>query len=68
MMWDKALEQVRERSQVRGERATRVGDVNSNYDYVVLADGSIFVAQRNNLAAAKELLAAQKAALRRATE
>jgi hypothetical protein len=68
MMWDKALEQVRERSQVRGERATRVGDVNSSHDYVVLADGSIFVAQRNNLAAAKELLAAQKAALRRATE
>jgi hypothetical protein len=68
MMWDKALEQAHERSLARGERQRHAGDVNGSHDYVVLADGSIFAVQRNNLAAAKELLAAQKAALRRVIE
>jgi hypothetical protein len=65
MISDKALEQVRTRSQAWGEHATRAGDIHSTHDYVVLADGTFFVVARNNLAAAKELLAAQKAALRR---
>ena len=35
-------------------------------DRVILADGSVFVAPRANLSAAKALLAAEKAARRRA--
>ena len=64
---DTALEQVRTRNYARDDRAMRVGGVESGFDYVVLADGSLFVVQRNNLAAAKALLAAQKATLRRLT-
>ena len=68
MMWDKTLEQALERSQARGERTKRAGDVNRSHLYVVLADRSIIAVQRNNLAAAKDLLAAQKATLHRVTE
>lgn len=70
-MWEKELEhleQVRVLARARGESARRKADVKSTEDTVVLADGSLFVAPRNNLAAAKELLVAQKAAERRVRE
>jgi hypothetical protein len=68
MMWNKVLEQALDPSRARVERTKRAGTVNSSHDNVVLADGSIFAVQRNNLAAAKDLLAAQKAALHHVTE
>ncbi|HEU4783142.1 MAG TPA: hypothetical protein VFS83_07380 [Ktedonobacterales bacterium] len=45
---------------------TRREDRVATEDRVVLADGSIYIAPRANLAAAKGLLAAEKAARRRA--
>jgi hypothetical protein len=70
-LWEKELEhleQVRALARARGESARRKADVQSTEDMVVLADGSLFVVPRNNLAIAKELLAAQKAAERRVRE
>ena len=45
---------------------TRREDRLATEDRVILADGSVFVAQRANLSSAKALLAAEKAARRRA--
>lgn len=44
---------------------TRHEDMRARSDYVALADGSVIEVPRANLAAAKALLAAQKAAERR---
>lgn len=41
------------------------GDLTAKEDEVILADGTPMTVPRGNLAAAKELLAAQKAAYRR---
>ena len=49
-------------------RSSRKEDIVAKEDYVVLADGSLFIVPRANLAAAKELLAAQRAVERRVTE
>lgn len=45
---------------------TRQEDRRATEDQVILADGSVFVVARANLSAAKALLAAEKAARRRA--
>ena len=45
---------------------TRREDRLASEDRVILADGSVFVSQRANLSSAKALLAAEKAARRRA--
>ncbi len=45
---------------------TRCEDCLATEDRVILADGSVCVAQRANLSSAKALLAAEKAARRRA--
>lgn len=45
---------------------TRQEDRRATEDRVILADGSVFVVPRANLSAAKALLAAEKAAQRRA--
>ena len=65
VIWEKALEHLRANTRVRHGHTMSSGDVNSSSDYVVLADGSFFIVRRNNLAAAKELLAAQKMVERR---
>ncbi|HZC79258.1 MAG TPA: hypothetical protein VE258_16005 [Ktedonobacterales bacterium] len=46
-------------------RSSRRDDIVGAEDRVVLADGSVVVVPRANLAAAKALLAAQRAAVRR---
>lgn len=45
---------------------TRQEDRRATEDRVILADGSVFIVPRANLSAAKALLAAEKAARRRA--
>ncbi len=65
IMWDRALERVRASSQVRESRRSPGNDVSRAFDRVVLADGSLYSVPRNNLAAAKGLLAAQNAIARR---
>ena len=47
---------------------TRQEDRRATEDQVILADGSVFVVARANLSAAKALLAAEKAAQRRADQ
>jgi hypothetical protein len=46
-------------------RSSRRDDIVATEDRIVLADGNVVVVPRSNLAAAKALLAAQRAAVRR---
>jgi hypothetical protein len=49
-------------------RSNRRDDMTATEDRVVLADGSVVIVPRANLAAAKGLLAAQRAAVRRVAQ
>jgi hypothetical protein len=49
-------------------RSSRRDDIVAAEDRVVLADGSVAVVPRSNLAAAKALLAAHRAAVRRVAQ
>ncbi|MEO7001702.1 MAG: hypothetical protein ABI274_07920, partial [Ktedonobacterales bacterium] len=71
--WNKRAEQTERRE--RAEQGERNGlhrlqqfERISDGDHVTLADGSVMMVQRASLVAAKDLLAAQKAAERRVAE
>lgn len=64
MLMDNAHGLANTQRQAKTTRILRSGDA-SDFAFIITAEGTQFVAQRRDLAAAKELLTGQKSAARR---